>query len=677
MPRSMDNQLNASPTADASGAPFPAADASGGASPAAGVGAAVSGGGSAGRGGRVRRRVVVCGGVRGVFAADRSGVWRLANGGELAVLEGLGGSRDGVGRLRGLDAALAAGVAGPGDLADLARCLRSLSEAREPFAAYAPDELVPAVTVACSVWGSFEASQWLCWALASRLQGNLSDALWVGAGWQCWEARNAAYWEGDRWAPGSVDGLGGEFWERVRNRDNLMVREAAAASDPAAARRALRWMAAGSRPAEVLDIVASHPRASGLSLLRVCRAGRLQHGWRTAQNRAAAGWVLDLLARACGIRVPRGRGAAGRLLEGARHEVSWRARLLVFRSQAYSLSTQAMTFVCWLVAQNPSAPRRTIGRLARHSDEAVRSWAALHPRAGRRALLRLASDESLWVRRCVPLNDRAPRRAAARLASDRRREVRAAAAARPGLPGALVEQLAADRSLVVRAAVAARPGLSCALVEQLSEDPHWRVRGEIARRGGIASGLAARLAGDPDRRVRQAAANNPACPPDMLERLSADESRWVRMLAAENPACPPGAVARLAAETASMPRWYAAVNATCPPGVLDRLAEDRHAGVRQQAAWNPACPAVTLTRLASDRNRSVRAEVASNPSTPDRIVERLCGDDRVAVFSPAREALADRRQQDRGPVCARTLSGRQDPGPGGGNDHKTTAGGEG
>ena len=164
----------------------------------------------AGAPGGAGRRVVVCEGVRGVFARGADGRWGLANGAELAVLEGLGGSSEAISRLRGMGAALEAGVAGPGDLGELGRCLRGVASSAAACSARGPSYLVGAVTVACARWDHPRASDWLCWVLASRLEGNLSADAGVGPGWLGWEVAywhlpRRAWWDGSGW----LEGLGG------------------------------------------------------------------------------------------------------------------------------------------------------------------------------------------------------------------------------------------------------------------------------------------------------------------------------------------------------------------------------------------------------------------------------------------------------------------------------------
>ena len=582
------------------------------------AGNAAVGAGSGGGRVRVRPQVVVFEGVRGIFAPDAAGVWRLANSTELAVLEGLGGPKSGIGLLRGLDAALEAELAGPGDLGRLAGgldLLLGMYRANSGGSAgwLAADGLLGALTVACSAVDEDAAAQWLCWALGAPTQPNLTGALWVGAGWECWEASTRNWWAGDRWGPEFLDGLGEGFWERVRSHPNPMVRDAAAAVDPAAGRtavrRALRRAASPAQAPEVLDVAISHPRIAGRALWRLLRVERYQHTWRAAQNKSAPRWVLHLIAR--------GRTHAG---------YGW-----------------AHTRSCIAVAQNPRAWRRTVDLVALSDDWAVRTWAAHSPRAGRRTLRRLAGDDHWWVRRCVAANPATPRRLVEHLAFDGRREVRADAAANPKLPGRLAEWLAGDQAQAVRAAAARREYMPARLVERLAGDESQQVRAAVAYREGLPARLAEMLAEDPHLRVRKAVAWNPDSPHSVLARLAADESRQVRALVAGNPECPPEAITRLAADSPQV-RQAAAGNHHSPPQVLEQLASDRHSGVRRWAAANPNSPPHMLEKLAGDRNRFVRAAAAANPNSPQSALERLSGDSRYLVFSAARAEIARRRR---------------------------------
>ena len=582
------------------------------------------------------RRVVVCCGVRGVFAPGGDGVWKLVNGAELRVLEGLGGSADGIGRLRGMGEALAAGVAGPGDLVLLGRCLRSVAESYSAFEADIPDEMVAAITVACSVWDHSQAVEWLCWALTAGLEDNLTNTLGVGAGYQGWDAYDDYEATRGRWdGTGVLDELGLRFWRRVDFHPDPRVEGCAAAGALSAGRALLAWLADGSQPVEVIDAAASHPRTPARALALICEMRNVRLRWRVAQNKRASGRVLHRIAS-----------------RGHPNGSDWHRRRIE-----------------WLVAQNPSAHRRTLRKLSRSDEVAVRSWVCVHPRA-RRMLRRLAGDDERRVRQCVPLHPRTPRRVLVSLSADRRREVRAAAAANPRLPAKAAKKLTADRSVEARVAVAGRPLLSSVLVERLASDPHWKVRERVAMRDRIDDELLRRLAQDPHRKVRLAAAGNSHCPADALARLASDDNRFVRNFAAGNPSCPMEAISAAAESTAISSRWHtaanpscppkalsrlvsdemafvrseAAENPSCPPEALGRLANDEVASVREVAAANPLCPAEALARLASDEDRFVRAAVAANPSTPDEALARLAEDDRFVVFSAARKTLQARRR---------------------------------
>ena len=208
------------------------------------------------------RHRAVSGGVRGVFAR-RDGRWVLENESELSVLVGLGANREGMSRLRAMAAALNAGVAGPGDLARLGGCLRSLAESYVVFWVRVPEDLMAAVTVACAHWDHQAAEEWLCWALAQRLAGNLSDALEVEAGWLSWDAWYEerpphTWWRGTGW----MEELDSSFWDRLASHENPRVRAALEASDPSTGPSQLQALVASSDSRlEVLDMVASHPRA--------------------------------------------------------------------------------------------------------------------------------------------------------------------------------------------------------------------------------------------------------------------------------------------------------------------------------------------------------------------------------------------------------------------------------
>ncbi len=567
------------------------------------------------------RRVVVCDGVRGVFARRADGRWGLANGAELAVLEGLGGPSEAISRLRGLGAALEAAVAGPGDLVALGRCLRGLESSVEVYAARVPVYLVAAVTAACARWDHPRASDWLCWVLASRLEGNLSAGSGVGPGWLGWDIEyfdspRRAWWNGCGW----LEGLGDGFWGQLAHHRDERVRLAAEASDPGTSPARLAELA--ETPfSEVADLVCSHPRTPARTMKNLCRVpGENRFVWRTAQNNSADPSVLRWLAN----------GQHRRWNLGA---AEWR--------------------LLWLLALNANTPRDVLGRLSRGADSPVLSWVAGHPSAGQRTLERLARHNRWQVRRPVGWHPSASDRLIARLAEDKRREVRAAVAERRDLPDGVLDHLAGDRSLVVRASAAANPDLCERLVRRLAQDPHPGVRREIARRQDTPEDALVSLAADPDRGVRAALGENPSAPPEAVALLAGDTDNRVRTAVSYHPEAPVGAIRRFARSKDGWLRWGAAANPSTPPEVLEALADDSDTDVRDTAVRNPNQDQAVLERLAQHHDKFARHAVAENSAASDRLIARLAQDDCVVVFAAAAEALAERRAQNTAPTTAR------------------------
>ena len=451
------------------------------------------------------RRVLVCDGVRAVFARRTDGRWGLANEAELAVLEGLGGSSEPISRLRGMGAALEAGVAGPGDLGELGRCLKSLASSTEVYGARVPPHLAAAVTVACAWWRSHEAVEWLGWAVSARLEGNLSAEAGVGPGWLSWEINagwlpRKAWWRGHEW----LDGLGDRFWTRLANHPIDAVRLSAEASNPDTSPARLKEMAKWPLW-EIADLLSSHPNTPAGTLKHLCKFhGKYRLVWRTAQNTSADPAVLRWLSKG------RYRGKSGSVEDR----------------------------VLWVLAMNPNTPRDVLGQLSRCKDSSVLSWVSSHPSAGRRTLERLAGHPQWIVRRPIAWNPAASDRLVARLAADKHRKVRSSVAERRGLSEDLMERLAADRSLEVRAAIAANPDLCERLTRQLAQDPHPRVRTSIARWADAPEDVLAALAKDSDPAAREAVGDNSSASPEIVARLAGDPDLGVRRAVSERPRCP-------------------------------------------------------------------------------------------------------------------------------------------
>ena len=543
--------------------------------------------------------------MKGVFAR-RGGRWILENESELSVLVGLGANRENVTLLQAMVPVLSAGVAGSGDLGDLSWCLQAFAEADEVCWVYVPEDLMAAVTVACAHWDHEAAHQWLCWALAERLEENLSDGpLGAGAGWLCWEAlydnrRAETWWRGTGW----MERLDSEFWDHLANHENPLVRAANMASNPKTTPSQLESLAASGEE-EILDLVASHPRTPAkvfLDLADLEKGRPVKLMWRAAQNLSAPKRVLERLASEALSRC-------------------------VYSKDPTSQSALEMIMAQCLVAQNPNTPSRALTRLSRSEDAAVLSYVACNTNTPHQTMGRLASSREWAVRRAVASNPAVPKSLLALLASDPRREVRAEVAANPGLAKRLLGELAHDRSFKVREAVAANPSLPRKLPEALAGDPDGRVRWEIAHRGETPPEMLAGFAADPDPRVRNITALNDSTSEDAVAQLAEDSDYGVLRTVAFNPKAPPAALMRFAQGEDKNHRCDVASNPSTPLDALDLLAEDPDWRIQDATAANPSTPASILERLSRSKHRHVRASVAKNPSTPIWLVEQLSRDD--------------------------------------------------
>ena len=566
-----------------------------------------------------RRQVSACG-AKGVFAQS-GGRWVLENESELSILVGLGASREGLVLLQAMVPALNAGVAGAGDLGDLRHLLLALSEADEVCWAYVPEDLVAAVTVACAHWDHEAAEQWLCWALAERLEENLSDGLRVGAGWLCWVSlyknRRAETWHrGTGW----MDELGSEFWDYLANHKNPLVRAANAASNPKATPAQLASLAESSEE-EVLDLVASHPRSPAKVLLDLAdlEKGRpVELIWRAAQNLSAPKRALERLA-----------------------SISL-SRSTQFEDHNSQAAEEMIVAQC-LIALNPNTPPRALTRLSRSEHEWVLGCVACNPNTPHETMERLAAHQAWAVRRAAASNSASPKMLLARLASDARREVRAQVAANPRLPNRLLGEMALDRSFMVRQAVAASPSLPRKLRETLASDSDGRVRWEIAHKEETPPEMLAEFAADPDPQVRSITALNNSTPEHAIARLAEDPDHHVLRMVAFNPKTPPAALKRFAQCENKYLRRDVASNPSTPPAALELLADDPDWYIQCHLAANTSTPPSVLERISRSKHPRPRASVAKNPDTPIRLVEQLLEDDCHQVSAAAADTLAQRR----------------------------------
>ena len=575
--------------------------------------------------------------MKGVLAHEH-GRWVLENEAELAVLEGLGGSSEGLGRLRGIAAALNEGAAGPGDVTCLNRSLRSIGEVDLVCWAGVRDDLMAATAVACAYWGHPKAVQWLCWALSGRLGHNLSSA-GPPPGRLSWyrKPRHFRLHPEDRdvsW----VDWLSPGYWEHLKSHADRLVREASEASDPQTPGSRLKELGRSDQ-AEVLDLVASHPNTPAKTLMGLAdrrssyklpleNTRLLQY--RVAQNLRASPQLLGRLpkashfdeytefALACHPNAPR------------------RILTELASSDNYMISIR--------VAAHPNTPTRALEHHARSDFWALRRRAAAYPRLPVVLLEGLAADRRFEVRAAAAANPNLLPDLLLKLAADRSASVRAAAAANPRLPQKHLRKLAGDRQQKVRAAAAANPRLPPELTSALADDSEALVREWVASNEGAPEAVLALLAEDSCLSVRSLVAGNSSAPSGALSRLAGDPESWIRQKVAEHPLAPSAAMERLACDPEWWVREKVAASPTAPIEALARLSADSEQIVRAGVAGNPSAPADLLARLASSEYQQVRGMVVANPSTNEETLVRLAADDCAMVFHPARRALMDRRR---------------------------------
>ena len=565
-------------------------------------GAGIGGGSSTGR---TVRRVVRCGGVRGVLVR-RGGVWSVGNTDELRVLAALGGDGSALGRLEALAATLNAGLVDPGGLRALSRTLDQIGDTDRRRPVWACDEMLPAAGFACALLGVQGGTRWLGWALAARLDGNLLRGCLPGPGLlafeDCRDRRGRLYAGGYsrdiRW----LTAMPSQFWGLLERCEwcepageafcaasgpaaSSCLRALRAASDPAAKPAVLKALAA-TRDKTVLDLVASHPNTPAKALLEVARSpwsGDYVR-WRVAQNKQASPWLLQRLAK---HHFPVLRGVA---------------------------------------AAHPNMPQRSLQRLAGDEDSFVRARAALHPEAPAGMLSGLARDPDSGVRANAASHRSCPPDALERLLGDRIGRVRAAAVSNPLVSPQRAAAMARDRVIAVRAAVGWRSDTAADILGVLAGDDKWQVRLAAAWNRNTPPRTLAALARDPIQQVRNRASANPSQMGGALAELADDGDFWVRASVAANPALPPGVAAVLASDRDPHVRYCLASNERLSPAALQRLAGDEVWYVRRAAAGNLATPEAALDALAGDHDAEVRAAAASHPNTPREALRRLARD---------------------------------------------------
>lgn len=622
---------------------------------------------------------VICAGMKGILAY-RDGRWILDNESELAVLGALGGSSNGVSRLRGITAALNSGAAGAKDVTNLNQNLVSIARTQPVWAAGVYEELMAATAVAAAHWDHPKAVQWLCWALSGRIGHNLSKAGTNGPGLISFTPRKRRpRFCGHNRDTAWLRRVGTGFWDRIASHEEAVVREVAEASNPETAASRLEEL--GNSPhSEVLDLVASHPNTPESTLTNLISEGPRGHRYpddllqfRVAQNLALTPEFIDKMTSYA-------------LDDSVRHLLIHHPNKSngLFELMADFSSVEVD---CWLVS-HPDIPADTIKHIveehAAEDDDGdfdhelasnewpaweIRRSAAANPSLAGELLASLAEDRRSEVRAAAATNPNLTEEELSNLAGDRRQKVRAAAATNSALPETLLAKLASDRCAAVRAAVADNPNLNDELSFSLASDSHPRVRWNMAAQESAPISVLASLALDPHDSVRWLLARNPSVPQEAQIRLAADSKGDVRWELADNPSIAEETLAHLAGDVESGVRESVARHPSAPAAVLEMLSSDPESWVRESVAANPSASTVALAALASDPQLLVRSSVAGNPSTPEAVLEQLGNENDVlllkeladnpstpdstlehlarmdwaSVFHPAREALAERR----------------------------------
>ena len=447
---------------------------------------------------RLVRKVVHCGGVRGVLVNGPSG-WRLENEDEARTLAAMGAPGWALARFRALAATLDAGLVAVSDLGQLNRWLNVIATRDRRLARYVwvPGELESAVAYACACLSDWNGSEWLAWALAERLDGNLFE------GWPLHLARTPDDPHPLRTSFGLVvesydlndsvssndDDMPASFWERLRTHVEPRLRAVAAASDPLTTRDKLEELAE-SDDAAVLHSVASHPNTPAEVLRRIAESSWLPDEARcaVARNKSISPRLLRTLAkdpsedvRSVAAAHPATPAAVLAVLSDD-WSVEVRVSVVLHPSTPEHVLIEAATddhpAVPRHAARNPWLPASALERLLRASFRGVRADAVLHPSTSLEMAIPLATDRSLQVRRMVAFKPGMPAEILKRLARDPKPRVRAAVAWNNNTPATTMAALTSDDEALVRAAVAASPVTGKATLIALTGDADDKVRAE-------------------------------------------------------------------------------------------------------------------------------------------------------------------------------------------------------
>ncbi len=529
---------------------------------------------------------LVCGGVKGIitFCDDK---WALANSAELSTLKRLGGSAEGVSRLKALVEVLNSGLVDLRGLAALNRVLTSIVRCDPPCLAYVPEELRAAVATACAYWEHSNATKWLCWAFAARLDYNLVDGS-CPAGALTWDLPNRKNYFDQHWRSTSwIKTVDDAFWKSLSSHKNPILGLVAEASHPETSRRRLLelWKIRNAdHRDELRELIAVHPNIPVAPIAKhigSSLSGRLEY--RLAQNKKTTSRVLRLLGR-----------------------------------------STMFAPIRWLLALHPDTPKNTIASLLSDEDEAVALEAAHNSQVKAKALEQVVIQATRERQAVLAESPHLSKSTLQELANSPARQVRAAVASHPNLDHQTLKVMATDKTASVRTNAGRNPSISRDLLWSLARDESPRVRRAVASGDEVPKELQLLMAKDPDRIVRFWVSRHTVVSPEAMELLIADEE--LHVILAEHPSTPHDLLMRLASSEDEWLRGCVAENPLAPREVLEELSVDECKTVRKAVANNPATSIESLVQLATDEDLEVRVAVADNPSAPTPALELLAKD---------------------------------------------------
>ena len=277
------------------------------------------------------------------------------------------------------------------------------------------------------------------------------------------------------------------------------------------------------------------------------------------------------------------------------------------------------------VASDPLTPRRVLAELADREglSRVVLELVASHPNTPKVALEKIGTRRWGSALLRVAQNLSAGRRLLAKLATAHDSQVRLAVALHPNTAPGVRAAMAGDFDTYVRMAVARADDIGAETLAVLAADRVWVVRSWAAWNPHTAPATLTGLVGDRSATVRAVAVSNPATPASAAAACAGDRSTTVRAAVAARPDAGDDALEALATDPSAAVRAAVAANPAAPEPVLAGLAADDAEDVRAAAAGNDCIPAEALEALAGDASRRVRAAAAEHYQRPPARRRRL------------------------------------------------------